>query len=180
MGIRDNIARHMSWSEPSFVKRAERGIRFVPPWFHVIPVALLILFIVIWCFRMRGNEPLWTAILLGLFMGGMSYGIPVINAIGGAMITVSKGGITRMDHPAAMQMPILMLLRTGITEYKWDQIGAILLIEQGEIAGRPLRVLELYTPSHELLTRIGLPPKSPATEKLRACFARNERELAVI
>jgi len=182
MGFRDNLARFMTWSEPGFVKRAERGIRLIPLWYHFIALGLcgLMIYIGLFVRPPSTGDPPWTPYVVGLGMALVSYLIPIMNGASGAMVTFDKHGVTRWDHPVIFHVPILMILKVGVYELKWERVHSVLLVERGEIAGRPVRLLELYGEGDTLITRVGLPEKKPTVEKLRECLAKNGKELAVV
>lgn len=177
MGIKNNIARSMSWSEPAVFKRRERGYPWIPKWWHAIAFAVVVIFVLIAIFGNRPpDESRWWGLALGLGFAAVSYLIPILDASFSPTVSISRAGIERCDSVLAMQAPIAMLFGWGRTSHKWKFIERICLVEVS-IDGKAYNAIELENIAGTTLARIGLGPKSPKLEKLTECLRRNGIEL---
>jgi hypothetical protein len=158
----------MRWTEPRSVRDAYYAYPLVPVWSHFVFAGLILIFILI-AFLVRQEDPLTERIMmvgLGVFFGALcGYGIPLIDRLGGANITVGAAGIERMDSAIGNSLPILMFLKFRYHHWEWKDI-AFLNLNVETFGGKEINFLEIMGHDNARLGVIGLPVKKFKFEKL--------------
>ena len=86
--------------------------------------------------------------------------------IRGEAISIGPGGIERMDSTLGYQLPILMLMKYRRHRWKWQNVSAIVLVNEG-FGEKAFDVLKVYGDDDQLLGWAGIGAKTNVEDVVR-------------
>ena len=164
----------MTWEEPKSVRKKYYPYPLIPFWSHIVFFSVIVIFIVL-TFLIFPEGPLNDKLLMlgiGVFMAAFfSYGIRLIDSIGGTSVRVGHAGIERMDA-VILNSTILSLLNFGRHHWKWRDIAYLYLYTE-QFNEQSIHVIEIVGHDNEPLGMIGLPVKEFKMDMFLAVLEEN-------